>query len=449
MQDLIHNQQIIHPIALAVLIAAGILILALPRKYALIPFFFAAIFIPIQQRILIFEIDFYTLRLLLTFTLARVFLRGEYSDFRINLLDATIIGTQFVRFLAYSILWSTPHAFLTGLATAVDGLGIYLILRFLIRSLDDIVFTLKSFAILFLCLLPFIFHEFFTGENVFHIFGGDKYSWIRGDNIRARGPFRHTLTLGAFCPPFIALFIYLLFLSKVDKYFAIVGIISVLFITYSTGSSTSYGAVLACIFFTFFFLLRKFLKHMIYLIILILSSIQVYWFIFKSKPIWALMGYGAFFPSSNTAHRYHLFDQFIKRVDEWWLIGTKSTAHWWYWTYDQNNQFVWIGANGGIFVLALFVFSIYISFKIIGKSIEILQSNTNLHFFLWTLGAALSTHLVSFWGINYYDQSGIGLMLLFAIIACTADLNYQISQNLFATLLHPQPDTRQLATDSR
>jgi len=436
MPDITFNQQIIHPLALAALLLAGILILVLPRKYALVPFFFAAVFIPVQQRILLFEIDFYSLRFLLTFALARVIARGEYAGYRVNILDATIIGAFVIRFLAYSILWTTPQAFLTALATAVDGIGIYLILRFLIRSFDDIVFTLKSLAILFLCLTPFIFHEYFTGENVFHIFGGDQFSWIREGNIRARGPFRHPLTLGALVTPFLVMFIFLFQQGKdkTDKIFAALGILSVTFICYSTRSSTTFGALFLSLLFVSCWPFRNHLKYIRHGFWGSLVMLQLYLYFFKNKPIWAILIKSPFFVSSNHFHRYHLFDNFVTRIDEWWLVGTKSSAHWWYFTYDQLIQFVWVGCSGGIFELIIFIFSLYLCFKIVGSNMDLFQNDKNMQFFFWTLGAALLTHLVSFWGVNYYDQSGIGLLLLFAIISATADLNMQISKSLFASL---------------
>jgi hypothetical protein len=56
-----YGQTVIHPVALGFTLMAGVLMVLLPRRYVIVPFVVAAIFIPIQQRLVIASLDFFML----------------------------------------------------------------------------------------------------------------------------------------------------------------------------------------------------------------------------------------------------------------------------------------------------------------------------------------------------------------------------------------------------
>ena len=47
-------------------------------------------------------------------------------------------------------------------------------------------------------------------------------------------------------------------------------------------------------------------------------------------------------------HWFYLIDQAIRRVGEWWLIGTRSTGHWGMGLQDVTNQYILEGVWGGM-----------------------------------------------------------------------------------------------------
>ena len=112
---MLYDQTVIHPGALAFTLAAGVLMLLLPQRYVIVPFLVAAVFIPIQQRLVIASLDFFMLRVLILFGWARLLVRSEYRGFKFNALDKGIILWAIASIISYTFLWETWRAFLNRL----------------------------------------------------------------------------------------------------------------------------------------------------------------------------------------------------------------------------------------------------------------------------------------------------------------------------------------------
>src|ERR1700687_1805942 len=79
------------PLAIAILAAAGLLILLLPRKYAMVPFLIAATVFPKSVTIVIATLHFDSVRLLVMAGLARLWARGERFPGRVTVFDRAVI----------------------------------------------------------------------------------------------------------------------------------------------------------------------------------------------------------------------------------------------------------------------------------------------------------------------------------------------------------------------
>jgi hypothetical protein len=142
-------------------------------------------------------------------------------------------------------------------------------------------------------------------------------------------------------------------------------------------------------------------------------------------PVWALIGQANVYSSSAGQHRYELVNQFIARIDEWWLFGTQSTSHWASYEgctrcmIDVANNYVRIGVNGGLITLFAFLLLLWCAFKSLGAAMR-LSTNDAERTFLWSLGASLFVHMVGFFGLAYYDQIVFVFALLLGLISAVS-----------------------------
>ncbi len=118
----------------------------------------------------------------------------------------------------------------------------------------------------------------------------------------------------------------------------------------------------------------------------------------------------------------------IRHFDEWWLVGSTYTAHWApggeVVAADPNNMdiinhYVAEGLGGGIVKLALFVTMIVVCFRIVGRWVRELDDTVlrPAAFLVWSLGACLFAHCISFFSVSYFDQIVIMYYWLLAVIA--------------------------------
>jgi len=411
---LLYDQTVIHLVALGVTLLAGMLMLLLPKRYVIVPFIVASIFIPIQQRIVIASLDFFMLRILILFGWARLVLRSEYYGLRFNALDKAMILWTITGIISYTFLWGTSQAFINRLGGSFDILGCYFLIRCLVRDFHEIRYTLKALAIICVPLAMVMLIEKATGRNAFAVFGGvSEFTIIRDGRLRCQGAFAHPILAGTFGASLLPLFLAFWWQGKGDKMFALIGGLAVTIITFTSSSSgpiMTYAAGLAG------FSLWP-LRHNMYLIRWGMVYLVIALHLFMQAPVWALLARVTVVGGSTGYHRYYLFDEFIKHFNEWWLWGVKSTAHWGYHLFDITNQFVRIGVDGGLITLILFVVLIVFCYKSLAQGLRFSGIPRQERILIWALGASLFAHLVSFWGVSYFDQIIVALYILLAIIS--------------------------------
>lgn len=407
----------LHPIALIFTLVSSLLVLVLPRRAALLPLIFALVFIPLQQRVVIFSLDFFVLRILILFGWARVLMRTEYLSLRLNSMDRLVILWVVAGTLAYSILWHTGEALLNRLGVSLDILGIYFLVRFLVRDLDDITWVIKCLAIVSVPVAIAMLIEKQTGRNLFSVFGGvPEFTTIRDGRFRCQGAFSHAITAGTFGATLLPLFIGLKW-RKHSGFAMWAGIIAATIITVNSSSSGPAIAYVTGLIALMFWPMRHRMRLIRRGILLTLIGLHIV----MNAPVWAIIMKIKVFGASTAYHRYHLIDQFIKHFTEWLLLGTKSTSGWGYYLYDVTNYYIRIAVDGGLATLVIFVAVLALGFQTVGISIKRFDNRADRKF-AWAMGASLLAHAVSFFGVSYFDQIKFVLYLLLGLLSVTRSI---------------------------
>ena len=391
----------INSFTLAFALVAGVLVLFLNRRNAIVPFLFAALLLPMNQGTTIGGINLYMLRIFILVGWARITIRGEFRAFHLNTIDKILIAWVIMSIVSYTLLWQTGAALVNRLGIAYVALGVYFILRILIRDSDDVIFTIKVVAVLAVLVGTCMLGERYFGRNFFFYLGGvPEFTASRMGKLRCQGPFLHSILAGTFGAIVIPLFVALQWKAGKWKKLEIIGIVSALIIVLNSSSSapvlTCLVGIVALLMWPFHRYIKVFRWVMLFLVIGLHMIMQA--------PVWALVGRVRVFGGSTGYHRFNLIDQFLRRFEDWWLVGVKSTGEWGHYLFDVSNMYVRIGVDGGLFNLLLFIALIVFSFRNIGNHIISESTDSNVKKFYWGLGSALFVHTVSFMGSSYWDQ---------------------------------------------
>jgi len=408
------------PLILLWVLLAGLLILVLPRKYVVLPFFLTALPIPLGQSLVIGAFHFTMFRLVVVFGLCRVLtnrLVGSPSSrkLRLNAIDKTFFWYCLSSAVTFSLLFGEAQAVVNRLGFVLDSLGTYIVLRLLFEDETVVDRGIKVLAAVSGFVALSMVNEQLTGRNFFSVFGGvPQFTVVREESLRSQGPFAHAILAGVFGAIVAPLFIRLWW-RRESRTIAFLGIIASAVIVITSKSSTPMVAVLAAGVAMCLWSIRHRMRLLRWGIVCGLIGLHLV----MKAPVWSLIGRVGAVSGSSGYHRYILVDNFIRRFSEWWLVGVKETAHWGYDMWDVSNQFVAVGVSGGILSLALFIAVIVYCFKGLGrarKEADAAGDATRARGF-WALGAALFANIAAFFGITYFDQTQVVWYALLAMIA--------------------------------
>lgn len=306
--------------------------------------------------------------------------------------------------ITYTILWQTSDALVNRLGFAFDALGIYFLIRGLVKDPVDIERVIKIWACISIFVAAAMLVEWQTGRNLFSVFGGvPQFTEVRMGRRRCEGAFLHPINAGIFGASLFPLFVSLYWSARKHKGLAVFGAAAATIITITSASAGPLMAYLAGIAALLMWPLRKSMRAVRWGILFTITGLQI---VMKS-PVWSLIG-RADIVSGNTAyHREVLIDQFVSRFHEWWLLGTKSTAGWsanFLDPTDLTNQYIAVGVQGGLLTLVLFVVVIALCFQAVGRARKAFETQPTMGKLSWAFGAALFAHIVAFLGTSYWDQ---------------------------------------------
>jgi hypothetical protein len=407
------------PLGLALLSAALLAILIVPRRWAPVPLLIVACYMTLAQGVMLGPFNFFTIRLVILAGLIRIFIRGEFRQIPRSPLDRVMVVWS-IWALAASVFRSDPGATLTYNGGMVfNSLGVYILLRVFCRSPADVVFLCRVVAWLLVPVALEMVYEKLATRNLFSVFGGvSEVPDVREGRIRAQGPFAHAIlagTVGAVMLPLCS------GLWNRHRGTAILGTLAS--ITMMVASSSS-GPKMSAAFATLGLLLWPMRRYMGALRWTAVVGYLVLMVMMKSPPYY-LMSRIDLSGGSTGWHRAHLIHTSILHLGEWWLAGTDYTRHWmptgvpWSPNHtDITNHYLAYGVNGGLPLLLLFVLLIAKGFSLVGRLVRVAEKTQPRDaFFCWALGASLFALAASSLSVAYFDQSFLFLYLTLAAIA--------------------------------
>jgi hypothetical protein len=404
------------PVAIIFVLLAAFFLFRLPKQWAALPLLAGAGYMPLGEEIEIGPLHFTVIRILVAIGAARIIARGERIAGGLNKLDRMMILWGICAVFSSFFHKDFSSALISRLGMSYDGLGVYFLLRVFLQGADSIL-TLSRIVIIVLAPVAVeMAFESVTGRNSFSFLGGvSAESAIRNSTIRAQGPFAHSIlagTVGAACWP-----LPLPFLKKQRK-LALLGLVACGTIVLVSRSS---GPIMTSFFILIGLCAWKFRQHMRVIRWGAAAAIIALDMIMKA-PVYYLLARIDLTGSSTGWHRAELIHAAITHLSEWWFAGTDYTRHWMpygvSWSPDHSditNQYIKMGVIGGVPLMIMFIGVLVVAFTSVGKALRASKGAPfEKRFMIWTLGAILFGHTMTFLSISYFDQSFVFFLLVLA-----------------------------------
>ena len=405
-----YGQTQLHPLALSAVSLLAVLVLALPRRFALAPLLVAATTLPMAQRVVIAGADFTMIRLLLLAYLLRFVFRGEWSGFAWNRLDTAVMLWAVAGTMIMTLHYGTVDAFVHRLGWSYDIIFGYFAGRVLLRAWDDVLGISNMVAIISIPVAVVFLYEWTTQYNLFHVFGGvSEFTQVREGRVRAQGPFAHAIIAGTFWAAMLPLIWMLWSGEQRSRALALTGSASAFLIIASTASSTPILSAMAALGGAALFLLRHRRTQMWVGLIAVLFVLH---FFVMQAPVWHLISRVDVIGGSQGWHRYVILDTFINHFSDWYLTGYATPTDWRWQMRDITNEFMVQGLRGGLLTLTIFVLVLVLAFGNIGRRLAAIENQSSggdatLEWRLWLVGVMVFVHVVTFTGLSYFGQMNI------------------------------------------
>jgi hypothetical protein len=404
---------VLNPFVLLVVLLACAFICFGPRSRALTAFLTAGILIPMDQILVIGGLHFPMLRVLALAGFVRLIRERKptrtwlYAG-GMNRLDLFVILLAVMTAINGVILFRESAALVYQVGNLYSILGIYLLLRLLIRSEEDVVKAVCTLAWIFLLIGGVMAFEHFSGHNPYAMLGGARGQYFaqlaaRDDKFRAQGPFGHSILAGTNGAIMAPLFIGLWWRGRKYRKLAIAGVVGSLVMALASNSSTPLLGFVAGVMVLCLWPVRRYMGAVRWGAVALLVVLQLT----MKHPVWRLLADIDLTGGSSGWHRYMLIDQCISHFSDWFLIGVKSTASWGWDMWDTADQYVATCDNSGLLAFVLFVGVLVYAFKFMGRVRKASEGNPRTARFAWAMSAALFANAVSFIGISYWDQTQV------------------------------------------
>jgi hypothetical protein len=430
-----------HPVVLAATLVAALSVLLLKKKYALPAVLLIAFLTPVGQQLLVGGFHFFAIRIVILAGLIRLMWRrcsASRTPLRRKLqpIEKLFFYCTILHATAFVLLFRTMGAVTYQIAFLLDACGGYVLYRSLIQDKKDIVRATKILAIVAAILAVCMGYEYFSRVNVFsYINGFTIVPWVREGRVRAQGIFANSITAGVFGATLFPLFAWLSRHAKA-RLLGVVGLVAASVIAITSMASTGVMAYVAGIMALCLWPIRKHMRHVRWGIVLILLCLALA----MKAPVWFVIaridvigGHGW--------DRAALIDAAVRHFSDWWLLGTKTNASWGADTWDACNEFVYQATSGGVAALVLFIAILSRAFGMIGKARSRVEGNRREEWFFWCLGAVLFSHVMGFWGIDYFDNISIWWYMFLAMVpAATLTVRTSTGKEPKPTLSAPARD---------
>jgi hypothetical protein len=407
------------------MILGGLLILFLRREKAIYPLIIFGMIIPYGQALTIFGAHFQMLRFLILFGWARIVwsrLQNRDTDNKskgLHPIDKVFIALIAVSVITTIILTPKWAAAFNAHGEAYNALGIYFLLRYLVRDEEDILRSVKALILVSVVAAAVMILEQTNHINIFGYLGGESlHSAIREGRIRSQAFFGHSIIAGCYGATLLPLCVWEWSKGRTTKLYIFVGVVSSLVMILTSASSTPImalgGALLA-------FALWPLRRQMRWVRRGIIAGLVLLHMVMHG-PVWSLIEHIDIIGGNSGYHRYQLIDQCIRHFWDWWLYGTLDNGSWGWDMWDTANAFVGTAEGSGLLALILFVALFSRSFRAIGNARAVYEADKGKQFELWTIGCVVFTQLMIFVGVGYFDQTRmVWYLILCMVIAITGE----------------------------
>lgn len=175
-------------------ISLGVLALVLPRRLAFGAVLASVIYTTYGDALDLGGLSFFSIRIVIIFTLVRVIARSELKGVRLHPFDALIAAWLLATNVMYVVLDGSFVNFSERLGYLGDVGGLYVIVRAFVRNVDDLAEIVLILALLLIPLAVLMGFERATGRNLFSVLGGvPEWSQLRNGKVRCQGPFNHPI----------------------------------------------------------------------------------------------------------------------------------------------------------------------------------------------------------------------------------------------------------------
>ena len=410
------NQNTVHPVGLAALAIACACILLGPLRAIPLVLIGLAVYIPSAQRLALAGADFAFLRIGVMLALVRLAAAGRLLDFRFGAIDALVVAGTLAKLLLMPAVTGQAGILVQQIGSAFDTLGMYVVARATIRSIDDI----RALAVrsLILCLpAALVFGiEKSTGRNMLSVFGGIPFlTDVREGKLRCQGAFAHAILAGCYFVALLPLWLASWREGARGRWVAAGGLVLASVVVISCASSTPVAAML---FVVAAFVAYPFWMHLRAVWMLAILGATVLHFVMQ-HGVWHLIARIDLVGGSTGWHRFHLIDKAIAHFDEWWLVGTMSTRHWGWGLQDVTNQYILEGVRGGVWAMLALAASIVLALRACGFWLRRLPSGSSSHLVVFGVGASVFAQMAIFLAVSYFGQT---IMIWYLTLAMAAFL---------------------------
>jgi hypothetical protein len=408
------NQTVVHPVGLAALLVMCVLVLVLPRRYAVLPLFLLASLVPSAQRVVIAGIDFSFMRILILVGWMRLVARGEHRGLAFTPLDYAFVGWALVGSVVYLAREASFSAFVWRAGWVVDALGLYFFFRCSIRGFGDLARLAQTVLIVAIPTALAFAVEWFTGHNAFSVMGGvPEFTVVREGRLRCQGAFQHPIIAGVFWATLLPIAVARWWQPGVSRALVAVGSASCLFVVAACSSSTPILVVAACLGGALLFPIRFHLRWLRWGSVATLVGLHLV----MNKPVWHLMSRVSVVGGSTGYHRYLLTDAFIRSFRDWWLLGMSSTRQWGNALKDVTSVYILEGVRGGLATFVMLIVVLAYAFRQVGQVMRMVREERVKSIYAFSVGLCLFGHAVAMSAASYFGQLLVAWFLAFAISA--------------------------------
>jgi hypothetical protein len=412
------RETLMSPVGALMMVAAIVLMFVLPRKYIVVPVLLAAFLVPQGEGVVIGGFHLMPVRIIALFGLMQLAWlhhssRTPVFSGGINSIDKAFLSCEIAHLVVFILLWRETGAVTNQMGLLLGTLGMYVLLRSLIRQEEDICRVLRVLAIVAALNAVGMVYERVEVRNLFgFLIGGvDSVPLIREGKIRSQGAFGHAILAGTFGAMWLPMFIGLWTYGSA-KALAAVGVISSMVMVITSASSTPLMAIFGVGIGILFWPLRRNMRMVRWAVSLSLLALHLV----MKAPVWFLIARADMVGGSASFDRANLIDVFVRHFWDWWLLGTKDIGSWGWSMWDLSDTYVSQGESGGVVTLVFFIAIISHSFSRIGKARKTARGRKR-EWFLWLMGTALYANVMAFFGVSYWDQTQVAWFALLAIIS--------------------------------